>query len=179
MPVSPSSEATPPLYMRSPACSAAPLSPHRLRLQRAGCEKRHGIAEMELGIEVRLNTEVKDISKFGSDPVVIATGATANCLRISPAMRRWSRRASSSTALRGSEVAVIGGGLTGSEIAYESLLFRAEVSIVEMKNDLVAQTGVCLANELALREWFAWKGVPVYLESKLKSVGDWLHHLHR
>ena len=41
-----------------------------------------------------------------------------------------------------------------------------------MKNDLVAQTGVCLANSSYLREWFAWKNVPVYLESKLKSVGD-------
>ena len=33
--------------------------------------------EMEkLGVEVRLNTEVKEIESFGSDPVIIATGST-------------------------------------------------------------------------------------------------------
>ena len=130
--------------------------------------------EMEkLGIEVKLNTEVKDISKFGSDPVVIATGATARVLKNIPGHEKMIEACEF---LNGApvcqKVAVIGGGLTGSEIAYELALQGKEVSIVEMKNDLVAQTGVCLANSSYLREWFAWKKVPVYLESKLdrKSV---------
>ena len=41
-----------------------------------------------------------------------------------------------------------------------------------MKNDLIAQKGVCLANSSYLREWFAWKQVPVYLETTLKEVRD-------
>ena len=44
--------------------------------------------------------------------------------------------------------------------------------IVEMKDDLIAQTGVCLANSSYLREWFAWQKVPVYLETTLQSVED-------
>ena len=130
--------------------------------------------EMEkLGIEVKLNTEVKDISKFGSDPVVIATGATARVLKNIPGHEKMVEACEFlNGAPVGQKVAVIGGGLTGSEIAYELALQGKEVSIVEMKNDLVAQTGVCLANSSYLREWFAWKKVPVYLESKLKSVGD-------
>ena len=130
--------------------------------------------EMEkLGIEVKLNTEVKDISKFGSDPVVIATGATARVLKNIPGHEKMIEACEFlNGAPVGEKVAVIGGGLTGSEIAYELALQGKEVSIVEMKNDLVAQTGVCLANSSYLREWFAWKKVPVYLESKLKSVGD-------
>ena len=130
--------------------------------------------EMEkLGIEVKLNTEVKDISKFGSDPVVIATGATARVLKNIPGQEKMIEACEFlNGAPVGQKVAVIGGGLTGSEIAYELALQGKEVSIVEMKNDLVAQTGVCLANSSYLREWFAWKKVPVYLESKLKSVGD-------
>lgn len=130
--------------------------------------------EMEkLGIEVKLNTEVKDISKFGSDPVVIATGATARVLKNIPGHEKMIEACEFlNGAPVGQKVAVIGGGLTGSEIAYELALQGKEVSIVEMKNDLVAQTGVCLANSSYLREWFAWKKVPVYLESKLKSVGD-------
>lgn len=41
-----------------------------------------------------------------------------------------------------------------------------------MKDDLVSQKGVCLANSSYLREWFAWKKVPVYLETTLREVRD-------
>ena len=41
-----------------------------------------------------------------------------------------------------------------------------------MKDDLVSQTGVCLANSSYLREWFALNEVPVYLETTLKEVKD-------
>ena len=41
-----------------------------------------------------------------------------------------------------------------------------------MKDDLVKQTGVCMANSQYLRDFFAWKKVPVYLSSKLKEVKD-------
>lgn len=74
--------------------------------------------------------------------------------------------------LVGEKVAVIGGGLTGCEIAYELALQGKQPVIVEMKNDLIAQTGVCLANSSYLREWFAWKKVPVYLETTLQEVKD-------
>ena len=69
-------------------------------------------------------------------------------------------------------VAVIGGGLTGCEIAYELALQGKQPVIIEMKNDLIAQTGVCLANSSYLRDWFAWKKVPVYLETTLQEVKD-------
>ena len=67
---------------------------------------------------------------------------------------------------------VVGGGLTGSEIAYELALQGKKVAIVEMKNDLIAQTGVCLANSSYLREWFALNKVDVYLNTGLKEVKD-------
>ncbi len=78
--------------------------------------------------------------------------------------------------LRGAEVgntvAVIGGGLTGCEIAYELALMGKNPIIVEMKDDLVSQTGVCLANSSYLREYFALHKTPVYLETRLKEVKD-------
>ena len=43
---------------------------------------------------------------------------------------------------------------------------------MEMQNDLIAANGVCLANSSYLREYFAWKEVPVYLETVLKEVRD-------
>lgn len=72
----------------------------------------------------------------------------------------------------GDTVAVIGGGLTGCEIAYELALQGKNPIIVEMKDDLVSQTGVCLANSSYLREWFALHKTPVYLETVLKEVRD-------
>ena len=72
----------------------------------------------------------------------------------------------------GETVAVIGGGLTGSEIAYELALKGNKPIIVEMKDDLVSQKGVCLANSSYVREWFALNKVPVYLETTLKEVKD-------
>lgn len=128
----------------------------------------------KLGIEVRLNDEVKDIAAFGGDPVVIATGATPRLLRHVPG---YEKMVEACEYLRGTKpvgerVAVIGGGLTGSEIAYELALGGKKPVIVEMKNDLIAQTGVCLANSSYLREWFALHEIPVYLETMLKEVKD-------
>ena len=74
--------------------------------------------------------------------------------------------------MHGKKVAVVGGGLTGCEIAYELALQGKKPVIVEMKDDLIAQTGVCLANSSYLREWFAWQKVPVYLETTLQSVEE-------
>ena len=72
----------------------------------------------------------------------------------------------------GQTVAVIGGGLTGSEIAYELALQGKNPVIVEMKDDLISQKGVCLANSSYLREWFELHKVPVHLETTLKEVKD-------
>ena len=127
----------------------------------------------KLGIEVRLNDEVKDVSSFGNDPVIIATGAVPRVLDRVPGHEKMIEACEY---LRGKEVgqtvAVIGGGLTGSEIAYELALQGKNPVIVEMKNDLISQKGVCLANSSYLREWFALHEVPVYLETTLREVKD-------
>lgn len=127
----------------------------------------------KLGIEVKLNDEIKDISAFDSDPVIIATGATPRLLRKVPG---YEKMIEGCDYLNGTEVgdtvAVIGGGLTGCEIAYELALQGKNPIIVEMKDDLVSQTGVCLANSSYLREWFALHKTPVYLETVLKEVRD-------
>ena len=126
-----------------------------------------------LGIEVHLNEEVKDISAFRGCPVIVATGATPRILRRVPG---YEKMIEACEYLRGAPtgetVAVIGGGLTGSEIAYELALQGKKPVIVEMKDDLVSQEGVCLANSSYLREWFALHEVPVYLQTVLKEVRD-------
>lgn len=132
------------------------------------------IRQMEqLGVEVHLNEEISDTAQFGSDPVIIATGAAPRYLKSVPG---YEHMIEACEYLNGAEVgevvAVIGGGLTGSEIAYELALKGKKPVIVEMKDDLISQKGVCLANSSYLREWFALHKVPVYLETTLKEVRE-------
>ena len=126
-----------------------------------------------MGIEVHLNDEVTDLKQFKKCPVIIATGAAPRYLRSVPGYKKM---VEACDFLNGAEVgetvAVIGGGLTGCEIAYELALNGKKPLIVEMKDDLVSQKGVCLANSSYLREWFALNEVPVYLETALKEVKD-------
>ncbi|WP_028243489.1 FAD-dependent oxidoreductase [Pseudobutyrivibrio ruminis] len=127
----------------------------------------------EMKIEIHLNTEITDIKEFGSNPIIVATGSTARVLRSVPGHEKMIEACQFLTGTDvGETVAVIGGGLTGSEIAYELALKGKKPIIVEMKDDLVSQKGVCLANSSYLREWFAWKNIPVYLETSLKEVND-------
>lgn len=131
--------------------------------------------QMELmHVEIHLNEEVSDVTRFGTDQVIIATGASPIVLR---GIHGHERMIEACEFLNGEKtvgqrVAVIGGGLTGCEIAYELALQGKEPVIVEMKNDLVAQKGVCLANSSYLREWFALHGVPVHLETTLTAVHE-------
>lgn len=126
----------------------------------------------ELGIEVRLGDEVKDISVFGESHVIVATGATPRMLGRVKGHERMIEACDFLLGKRevGETVAVIGGGLTGCEIAYELALCGKKPIIVEMRDDLIAQKGVCLANSSYLREWFELHRVPVYLETSLSEV---------
>lgn len=127
-----------------------------------------------LKVEVHYDTEIKDVTRFGTDQVIIATGASPIVLR---GIHGHERMVEAIDFLNGEKpvgqrVAVVGGGLTGCEIAYELALQGKEPVIIEMKNDLVAQKGVCLANSSYLREWFALHGVPVHLETILTAVHE-------
>ena len=72
----------------------------------------------------------------------------------------------------GEKVVIVGGGLTGCEIAYDLYLQGKQPTIVEMKDDLIAVTGVCLANASYLRDFFKTNQVPVCLETSLKEIRD-------
>ena len=126
----------------------------------------------ELDIQVVYDSEIKDVSNLDADEIVIATGAVARKLDIPG----FERTIEACDYLRGKEVgndvALIGGGLTGCEIAYELALQKKRVSIIEMKDDLISQKGVCLANSSYLREWFELNRVPVYLNAKVKEIRD-------
>ena len=126
----------------------------------------------DLKIEINLNSKIENISEFGDMPVIVATGSKPRKLNIPGFDKTIEACEYLNGKAAGDNVAVIGGGLTGCEIAYELALHGKKVSIVEMKDDLIAQTGVCLANSSYLREWFELHKVPVYLNTALKEVKD-------
>ena len=132
------------------------------------------IRQMEqLNVEVHAGEEITDLSAFEGQQVIVATGSVPRVLSGVPGHERMIEACDYLTGTPvGQRVAVVGGGLTGCEIAYELALEGKEVVIVEMKDDLIAQKGVCLANSSYLREWFALHEVPVYLSTRLKEVKD-------
>ena len=124
-------------------------------------------------IEVKLNTEVKEIESLDADEIIVATGAVAKRIPVKGA----------DTAIEavdyllgnkpvGEKVVVIGGGLTGCEIAYDLYQKGKKPVIVEMQDDLITTPGICLANTSFLRDFFKTNNVPVHLETKLSSIGD-------
>ena len=126
-----------------------------------------------LKVEIKFNTEVKDIEALDADEIIVATGTTTRKLRI-PGAERTIDAIEYLLGEKevGKNVVVIGGGLTGCEVAYDMHLKGLKPVIVEAKNDLMAVPGICLANSSYLRDYFAWKKVPVYLESTVTEIKD-------
>ena len=122
-------------------------------------------------INIQLNKEIKDVSELNADEVIVATGATPRRLNI----------AGNHLAIEaidylldkkevGETVAVIGGGLTGCEIAYDLYLKGKKPVIIEMMDDLIVTKGICLANTSYLRDFFKTNQVPVHLETKVNQI---------
>ncbi|MBO5416670.1 MAG: FAD-dependent oxidoreductase [Clostridia bacterium] len=124
-------------------------------------------------ITVKLNSEVTDVASLGADEVIVATGARAKKIP-TKSMERGIEAVDYLLGKRevGENVVIVGGGLTGCEIAYELYLKGKKPIIVEMQNDLIVSKGICLANSSYLRDFFAANKVPVYLESGVSEIGE-------
>ena len=142
----------------------------------------------KLPIEVKLNTTISNVVKNGKykevvvegikenakfNEVIIATGASARHLHLKGAENAIEACDYLLEKNKvGNKVVIIGGGLTGCEIAYDLYLKGKTPVIVEMKNDLIAVRGVCLANSSYLRDFFELNKVEVHLETGVKEITD-------
>ena len=124
-------------------------------------------------ITVHLNSEIKNINELVADEIIIATGSKANRIPV-PGIDKGIQAIDflRGRAPVGEKVTIIGGGLTGCEIAYELFLQGKKPTIVEMMDDLIVTPGICLANTSFLRDFFKANNVPVHLETKLSEVHD-------
>ena len=124
-------------------------------------------------IEVHFDTEIKSLDELkGFDEIIVATGAKANKPPIEGMEKAIEACDYLNGATVGQTVAIIGGGLSGCEIAYDLYKKGVKPIIVEMKNDLMAVSGICLANSSYLRDFFALNNVEVHLETRLKKITD-------
>lgn len=126
----------------------------------------------KLQIPVQFNTDVRDVQALDADAVVIATGSKAKV----PGIPGIERAMDAVTYLNGAEVGdnvvIIGGGQTGSEIAFDLHRKGKHPCIVEMMDDLMCVKNLCLANSSFLRDYFKAKRVPVYLNSKTTAITE-------
>lgn len=124
----------------------------------------------ELHVEVRYKHEITDITALPEEEVIVATGAKPRKINI----KGLDNGIEAIDFLKGHgvghRVIIVGGGLTGCEIALQLQLEGKEPVIVEAKNDLVAVPGICLANTSYLREYFALHKVEVHLNSSVKEI---------
>ena len=124
-------------------------------------------------IEVNFNCEVKDLKDIPADAYIVATGAVAKNLPIEGADKTISALDYLLDKKQvGNRVVIIGGGLTGCEIAYDLKRKGKDPVIVEMLNDLITTPNLCLANSSFLRDYFKANNVPVYLETSCKRIED-------
>ena len=123
-------------------------------------------------ITVKMNTEVKDVASLGADEVIVATGSVANKIPVKGAAEYGIEAVDYLLGKKevGENVVVVGGGLTGCEIAYDLYLQGKKPVVVEMQDDLITTPGVALANTSFLRDFFKANKVPVYLESRTTEI---------
>ena len=124
-------------------------------------------------ITIKMNTLVEDVKSLDADEIIIATGATPRSIPVKGVEKAVEAvDYLLKTKAVGENVVVVGGGLTGCEIAYDLYLSGKKPVIVEMQDDLITTKGVCLANTSYLRDFFKTNKVPVYLETGLVSIND-------
>ena len=127
----------------------------------------------KLGVDIRLNTEARPDDLKGFDEVIVATGSSPRKLNL-PGLDD-DRVIEAIEYLRGykqtgTDVVIIGGGLTGVEIAYDLVLNGKRPVIVEMQDDILQVPGLCAANSNMLREIIRYHKISVLTSAVFKGV---------
>ncbi|MFI3213193.1 MAG: FAD-dependent oxidoreductase [Eubacteriales bacterium] len=125
-----------------------------------------------LNVQIHFETEITPTQTLDFDEIIIATGATPRYMKsdknhVIEACEFLLEKKEAK-----GDIVIIGGGLTGCEVAYELFNKGIVPTIIEMAPDLMAVPGLCLANSSYLRDFFNYNKVPVYLNTKVKEIQD-------
>lgn len=128
----------------------------------------------DLDIDVKFNSNIESTDDIKADKVVMATGSVPfkpySVVGLDKGIEACDYLLKNRDV--GNKVVIIGGGLVGSEVALDLCLNGKKPIIVEMKNDLMAERGICLANSSYLRDFFETYNIETHLESKLIEITD-------
>ncbi len=127
----------------------------------------------KLPIVLRMNTEATAEMLADFDEVILATGAKPRKLPLPGLELPGVIEAISylnDPDQTGEQVVVIGGGLTGVEIAYDLVLRGKKPVVVEMQEDILKVPGLCAANSNMLREIIRYYKIPVLTKTSLSGV---------
>lgn len=136
--------------------------------------KYYEIQIRKSNITVHMNTEITDVNALHCDEVVIATGSLrARTLNIPGSEHGISAVEFLANGMPCQDnIAIIGGGLTGCEIAYELAMQGKHPFIVEMLDDILKIKGSCMANTSYLRDAFEYYNVPVYTSTTTTAFSE-------
>jgi 2-enoate reductase len=117
----------------------------------------------DLGVDVRLNTEVRTDDANGYDAMIVATGGVPKKLSFEDDARVCTAAdALLGKAQIGTRVCVLGGGLVGCELALWLRNQAADVCLVEEASSLMPVNGpLCSANREMLEKLLAYKNVDI------------------
>ena len=132
--------------------------------------------QMELlKVDVRLNTEATAQMLRDYDEVIAATGSKPRKLPLpgldSPRVMEAVEYLLGEKET-GETVVIVGGGLTGVEIAYDLALRGKKPTVIEMQEDILQVPGLCAANSNMLREIIRYYNIPVLTSTSLLGTQE-------
>jgi 2-enoate reductase len=130
-----------------------------------------------LGVDIHLNSEITapQIEKLAPDVVIVSTGASPINLPIEGIDYRSVATATNFLLGNhpvGEKIVIIGGGLTGCEIAYAHAKQGKQVFIVEMLDDILSAPGIPSVNVQSLKYLLDKHGVKLYVGTKVIKIGN-------
>jgi len=131
----------------------------------------------DLNVNVKLNTEVTGdmLDSLDADEIIVATGSVPKKLSM-PGIDNANTIEAIDYLLgrkqAGENVVIIGGGLTGCEIAYDLVLKGKKATIVEMQDDILKILGLSAANSNMLREIIRYYNIGVYTSATLSEIRE-------
>ena len=129
------------------------------------------------GITIKLNTRADEISieNEKADVLIAACGAVPKKLPINGIEKEFIVDVKDellSGCNESGNIVVIGGGLSGCEAAYEMARSGANVTILEIKGEILDAPGLSMANSTMLKDLMAYNNVEVLTSTKIVRIND-------
>ncbi len=131
------------------------------------------------GVEIHMNTPVTKelLAQLNPDEIIVATGAKARELSNIPGIEAAGIiNAIDALTTRkneiGDKVVIIGGGLTGIEMAYDMTLSGKKAEIVEMKDKVLDMPDLCAANGQMLTQIIKYYHIPIHTGANITKFED-------